>query len=227
MSVKSMSGMPSVATARRKEPSPSHVVIDVIPVPRWKRILDMVVASTLIVLLSPLLALTAILIKVSSPRGSVLFVQERVGWQGKPFRILKFRTMHNNVDTEHHRRYVADLASSGGALDKPDMCTQLIWPGRVFRASAIDELPQLFNVLRGEMSLVGPRPDVLDLDDYDPRQKNRFAVLPGITGLWQVSGKNRLTFDEMIELDLEYVRKHSLMLDIFVLLRTPFAIATM
>jgi lipopolysaccharide/colanic/teichoic acid biosynthesis glycosyltransferase len=208
-------------------PGQSRTIIEAISVPIWKRIVDIVGATTLIVLISPLLVIVSLLIKASSPSGSILFVQERVGWRGKKFRIFKFRTMRTNVDTAQHRRYVADLACGGGALDKPEMASRLIWLGRFYRAAAIDELPQLFNVLRGEMSLVGPRPDVLDLEDYEPWQRNRFAVLPGLTGLWQVSGKNRLTFDEMIELDLRYVRTHSLLMDISVLVRTPIAIVTM
>ena len=135
--------------------------------------------------------------------------------------------MHNNVDTQKHRQYVSELARAGGSLEKPKMESQLIWLGKFYRSTAIDELPQLLNVLRGEMSLVGPRPDVLALNDYDAWQQNRFAVLPGLTGLWQVSGKNKLTFDQMIQLDLDYVQRQSLLLDISVLLRTPIAIATM
>ncbi len=212
-----------VATASSNQ----RTVIDVVPIPTSKRIMDVCVAALLIVLLSPLLLLVAALIKLVSPKGSVLFVQERVGWRGKPFKIFKFRTMTQNVDTEQHRRYVASLAQAGGALDKPQMASQLIWLGKFYRSTAIDELPQLFNVLRGEMSLVGPRPDVLSLDDYEPWQRNRFAVLPGLTGLWQVSGKNRLTFDQMIELDLEYIKRQSIALDISVLVRTPVALATM
>ncbi|MFC1757554.1 sugar transferase [Planctomycetota bacterium] len=207
--------------------SKQRTVIDVAPIPVSKRAMDVFGAAILIVLLSPLLLVVAALVKVSSPRGSVLFVQERVGWRGKTFRILKFRTMRENVDTEQHRRYVSSLAQAGGALEKPKMASRLIWLGKFYRSTAIDELPQLLNVLRGEMSLVGPRPDVLDLDDYEPWQRNRFAVLPGLTGLWQVSGKNRLTFDQMIELDLEYIKRQSLLLDVRLLVRTPLALLTM
>ena len=207
--------------------SNQRTVIDVVPIPASKRAMDVCGAALLIVLLAPLLMLVAVLIKLGSPKGSALFVQERVGWRGKPFKIFKFRTMTQNVDTEQHRRYVSSLARAGGALEKPEMASRLIWLGKFYRSTAIDELPQLFNVLRGEMSLVGPRPDVLGLDDYEPWQRNRFAVLPGLTGLWQVSGKNRLTFDQMIELDLEYIKRQSIALDISVLARTPLALATM
>ena len=202
-------------------------VIDVVPVRFTKRVMDVCGAIALLTMLAPLLVIVAVLIKIASPRGSVLFVQERVGWKGNPFRIYKFRTMHNNVDTQKHRQYVSELARAGGSLEKPKMESQLIWLGKFYRSTAIDELPQLLNVLRGEMSLVGPRPDVLALNDYDAWQQNRFAVLPGLTGLWQVSGKNKLTFDQMIQLDLDYVQRQSLLLDISVLLRTPIAIATM
>ncbi|MCA9218247.1 MAG: sugar transferase [Planctomycetales bacterium] len=217
----------SETTASARPHFHQQSVIDVIQPRTSKRIMDICVATLLLVLLSPLLITVALLIKIASPKGSIFFVQERVGWRGETFSIFKFRTMRQNVDTEQHRRYVSELAKAGSSLEKPEMTSRLIWLGGFYRSTAIDELPQLLNILRGEMSLVGPRPDVLALDDYEPWQRNRFAVLPGLTGLWQVSGKNRLTFDQMIELDLDYVKRQSLLLDVNVLLRTPIALVTM
>lgn len=202
------------------EPLPTlHVVKRATP--RWKRRLDVCGALIVGAALFPLLALTALYIKLVS-RGPVLFVQSRVGHGGELFRIFKFRTMHvpRISRDELHRDYVAQHSRLDGPLKKPAYQKELIWGGALLRKLAIDELPQLLNVLRGEMSLVGPRPDVLHLDDYEPSQTRRFEVLPGMTGLWQVSGKNRLTFERMIDLDIEYVETQSLKLDLRIMART-------
>jgi lipopolysaccharide/colanic/teichoic acid biosynthesis glycosyltransferase len=134
--------------------------------------------------------------------------------------MWKFRTMKVETDPLKHARHVASLARSAAPLKKLDTPAQLIPGGALIRAMGLDELPQLFNVLRGEMSLVGPRPDVLELDEYTPQQRRRFEVVPGITGLWQVSGKNQLTFDEMLRLDATYVERRSFWLDLLILAKT-------
>ncbi len=203
-------------------PESSSLLI-VRPVPWWKRGVDFVGAFVGLLLLSPLFMIVAILIKWASPNGPVFFRQRRFGLGGKPFQIYKFRTMHTSMEGEH-MQHVLELSKSNGVLEKPDISSRLIWLGQFYRDFAIDELPQLVNILRGEMSLVGPRPDVLDVRDYEPWQRERFTVLPGVTGPWQVSGKNRCTFDQMMEFDVEYARKNSFWKDAGILLRTVYAL---
>ncbi len=187
--------------------------------PWWKRSIDMVGAAFgLLVLAVPLLCVAA-LIKFASPRGPVFFRQKRYGIGGEEFEIFKFRTMHQGATAEH-QCYVTELAKSNGVLQKPDLSSRLIWLGDFYRTYAIDELPQLINVLKGEMSLVGPRPDVLTVRDYEPWQRERFEVLPGLTGLWQTSGKNELTFEEMVVLDIYYLRNLTVWMDSRILLKT-------
>ena len=171
----------------------------------------------------PVLLLTALLIRCSS-KGPIFYRQKRVGLGGYPFEILKFRTMYvRDSATEEHRNYVAGLRD--GVLKKPSNESRLIPFGQTLRRWSIDELPQLWNIIRGDMSLVGPRPDVLQLSDYeDSWERQRFNVLPGLTGLWQVSGKNRLTFQEMISLDNQYVERLSWRLDLYILLKTVPAV---
>ncbi|MBX3439717.1 MAG: sugar transferase [Planctomycetaceae bacterium] len=189
------------------------------PTPSWKRVTDVSGACLLLVMLAPVFLATAVLIRLTSG-GPVFFVQSRVGANGRKFRMWKFRTLTTETDPNEHLRYVASLTDSAGPLKKLDLHSRLIPGGGLLRATAIDELPQLFNVLRGEMSLIGPRPDVLEVAEYRPWQRRRFAVVPGLSGLWQVSGKNELTFDEMLELDVRYVDQRSVMLDFTILLKT-------
>ena len=191
--------------------------------PFWKFGLDIAGALTALVLLSPVFVITAMVVRLVSP-GPVIFKQQRVGRHGRPFMIWKFRTLHVGADSGRHEAYVADLVGSDQVLEKLNRTAELIPLGRWLRALCIDELPQLFNVLCGQMSLVGPRPDVLPYEAYHPWQRQRFEVLPGLTGLWQVSGKNRTTFTEMIRLDITYVEQCSLWLDLRVLLMTLPAI---
>ena len=189
--------------------------------PPWKRWLDLVVTVTLLPLLCPLLAVIAVYIRCVTG-GPVFFVQPRVGYGGETFTIYKFRTMRVALQPreETHRRYVAEQVSVDGPAHKPKYQDELIPGGKLLRQLSLDELPQLLNVLQGNMSLVGPRPDLLQLMDYDDWQVRRFEVLPGMTGLWQVSGKNRLSFDQMIELDLRYVEQRSLGTDLRILVKT-------
>ena len=183
--------------------------------------MDVVLTLLLLPLLTPLMVLIAVYIRSVSP-GPSLFVQSRVGHGGHVFWIYKFRTMHVSWSSrdEKHRRYVADRALSDGPIRKPWYRNELIPGGRLLRKLSLDELPQLFNVLRGNMSLVGPRPDLLQLEDYSPYQARRFEVMPGMTGLWQVSGKNSLSFDQMIALDLDYIDRMSVWMDLVILFRT-------
>lgn len=190
------------------------------PTPIWKRTVDCLVAGTLLVLLSPLLVLIAIYIRLAS-RGPVLFTQSRLGLMGEEFTIYKFRTLKCSATaTAEHKEYVANLSATDGVLTKPDLSSRMIPGGNFLRRTSLDELPQLLNILQGNMSLVGPRPDVMDWTGYKSEQLRRFEVVPGVTGYWQVSGKNRLTFEQMIEKDVYYVDHRSCWLDFSILVKT-------
>lgn len=170
----------------------------------------------------PLAAVIALIIKVVS-RGPVLFKQDRIGFLGKPFICFKFRTMRVDASTSAHQGYFKKLMHSNEPMTKMDAMgdPRLIRLGTFLRASGLDELPQLLNVLRGEMSLVGPRPCTpFEYSNYLPWQKQRFNTVPGLTGLWQVSGKNKTTFNEMIQLDIDYGQRKSPWLDIKIMLKT-------
>ncbi|MCG3118832.1 MAG: hypothetical protein ALAOOOJD_01107 [bacterium] len=196
-----------------------------------KRWLDVIGAIAGLILFCPLLLLTAILVKTTS-RGPILFKQKRVGYRGDAFTFLKFRTMYNNCENRIHQEYVKSLirgkngASNQGSSDQPVYKIKndpRITPiGRFLRKTSLDELPQLWNVLVGEMSLVGPRPPIpYEVDEYQKWHRRRvLEAKPGITGLWQVSGRNKTTFDEMVRLDIHYTRHWSLALDIKILLKT-------
>lgn len=204
-----------------------------------KRALDIAGSAAALVAVSPLLLAVALAVKLSS-KGPVLFRQQRVGRLGRPFTLLKFRTMVAGSDPAIHREYVKQFIreqkshaagdNGGGAppvykiTDDPRV-TPL---GRFLRRSSLDELPQFFNVLSGDMSLVGPRPPIpYELDNYDVWHKRRvMAIRPGITGPWQVRGRSRTTFDEMVRMDLKYIRDWSLLTDIKLLLQTPWAVLT-
>ncbi len=190
-------------------------------VPVWKRALDIVLVLVSSPILLPLGALIGVAIKVVSP-GPTIFRQERVGYLGKRFMCLKFRTMVVNADTGVHEGHLARLITSDRPMVKLDNEDRRLIPGgRWLRALGLDELPQVINVLRGEMSLVGPRPCLpYEYERYLPRHRERCATLPGLTGLWQVSGKNRTTFEEMIDLDVHYARHKSLLLDLRIIVLT-------
>jgi lipopolysaccharide/colanic/teichoic acid biosynthesis glycosyltransferase len=195
-------------------------------IPLWKRAIDVAGSLAALILLSPVFLAVALLIKVASP-GAVLFRQKRVGHFGKVFTIWKFRTMHVNADTSVHQNYLRDLISSGKTMTKLDngRDNRIIPFGQFLRATGIDELPQLINVLRGDMSLVGPRPCLpYEAREYHPWQLRRFDSVPGLTGLWQVSGKNRTTFKEMMRLDIGYSKKQAFLLDVLIFLKTIPAI---
>jgi exopolysaccharide production protein ExoY len=192
------------------------------PVPSWKRGVDILGCLAAL----PLLALTtlfaAVLIRIASP-GPIFFLQERVGYRGRRFKLYKFRTMHVAADVTTHQTHFAELVRSNVPMHKLDTQgdRRLVPGGWLLRASGMDELPQIINVLRGEMSLVGPRPCIpYEYEQYSPAQRERFSTVPGLTGLWQVSGKNRTTFDEMIRLDIHYAKNRSLGLDVKIILQT-------
>lgn len=191
-------------------------------VPLWKRVLDVTCILIAIPLLFPLMAVIALMVKLGS-RGPILFKQERVGLRGTRFTCLKFRTMFVGADSAVHQGHWNDLIVSNRPMEKMDARgdPRLIPFGRILRETALDELPQIINVLWGEMSLVGPRPCIpYEYEKYLPWQKERFNTLPGLTGLWQVSGKNKTTFTEMMHLDIDYVRRKSLWMDIWIVLMT-------
>jgi len=190
--------------------------------PAWKRGLDVF----LVLLSSPVSlligALIALFVKLFS-RGPILFQQDRIGFHGRPFRMVKFRTMKTDADPAQHRDYLKNLIQSDTPMTKMDLKgdPRLILGGALLRATGLDELPQLLNVLRGDMSLVGPRPCLpYELASYSPEQKHRFDVLPGLTGWWQVRGKNRTSFTEMIQLDIWYTRNKSPWLDLKIIVLT-------
>ena len=189
--------------------------------PAWKRALDlgiMLLASPVVFVVGSAIA---VLVRLGSS-GPVLFRQTRVGYKGREFTCFKFRTMKLNAEIGSHQNHTAHLMKSDVPMTKLDGKDPRLAPfGTALRASGLDELPQLINVLRGEMSLVGPRPCMpYEYELYEPWQRRRFDAVPGLTGLWQVSGKNRLSFPEMIALDIKYSEQLSLWLDLKIILKT-------
>lgn len=193
-----------------------------------RRALDVVLATVLVVCLIPLLLVIAALIKLDSA-GPVLFRQRRLGKDRRPFTVLKFRTMRADATPALHMKYVAKLADSedagtGLTLKKLTDDPRVTRVGRPLRRLSLDELPQLFNVLAGQMALVGPRPAIeYELAHYEPSHFERFRVRPGITGLWQVSGRSALGFKDMLDLDAEYAIRPSFATDVRILAKTPAA----
>jgi lipopolysaccharide/colanic/teichoic acid biosynthesis glycosyltransferase len=197
-----------------------------------KRGLDLLGSLLGLIILAPVFVLVWGLIKSVSP-GPAIYRQTRIGLRGRPFTFLKFRTMAIDADTTVHREYLSSLIQGGEdrhgspAMIKLDDSNRNIIPfGKFIRKTYLDELPQLLNVLRGDMSLIGPRPPIpYEVAEYRLWHSGRFDITPGMTGLWQVSGKNRLTFDQMVRLDIRYIRKQSFWLDVKILLMTPLTIA--
>jgi lipopolysaccharide/colanic/teichoic acid biosynthesis glycosyltransferase len=193
-----------------------------------KRVLDKSVAGIVLLVAAPVILLIAMLIRVTST-GPVLFRQTRIGAGGRHFVMLKFRTMKHRCSDDLHRAYVKDLldgaATQQDGLFKLHNDPRITAMGRALRKLSIDELPQLINVLRGEMSLVGPRPSLpWELRMFPAWAYRRLEVLPGVTGLWQVGGRNRLTMLQGLELDVKYVEQRSLWLDLRILAKTPIAL---
>lgn len=192
-----------------------------------KRLLDLAVAVTAVLLLWPVLLIIAIAIKVDSA-GPAIFKQTRLGRGGKEFTFYKFRTMVDGNDPAIHKEYVTKLMSDcsdelkgeNGSF-KIEADPRVTRVGRLLRRSSLDELPQLFNVLRGDMSMVGPRPCLAyEAEMYGDRERRRLEVLPGLTGLWQVSGRCETTFEEMIDLDVSYVDSRTCGMDVKIMCRT-------
>lgn len=198
--------------------------------PLGKRALDLVIAVPMLVALAPFLVLVAVLVRATSP-GPAFFRQERIGIGERPFTILKFRTMALDQDDGVHRTFNrlellddASVATADGIF-KPEKDVRITPLGSLLRRSSIDELPQLLNVLRGDMSLVGPRPALSwEVALFTAEERRRHAHPPGLTGLWQVSGRNRLSMRQMLALDLQYCERASLRLDLAILMRTPKAV---
>ncbi|MEO6245507.1 MAG: sugar transferase [Opitutaceae bacterium] len=198
------------------------------PLPVWKRLLDILCCLAVLPFFVVFTFLAAIVTAIASP-GPVFFRQERVGYLGRRFKLYKFRTMHISADVTTHQAHFTQLMRSNVPMQKLDGKgdSRLIPGGWLLRASGLDELPQIINVLRGEMSLVGPRPCIpYEYTQYSTAQRERFNAVPGLTGLWQVSGKNRTTFDEMIRLDVQYTQRKSLALDLGIIVRTVPALIT-
>lgn len=192
------------------------------PLPVWKRALDVFGAGTGLVLLSPLMALLAAAVKLSSP-GPVFFRQRRAGRGGRPFVIYKFRTM--GADAEARQRELLSLNEQDGPAFKIKCDPRVTRLGRILRATSLDELPQLFNVLRGDMSLVGPRPlPCHESDACDGWRRRRLEVTPGLTCIWQVRGRSRVSFDEWMRMDLRYAGSRTLRHDLKLLIQTVWAV---
>ncbi|WP_224753763.1 sugar transferase [Paenibacillus terricola] len=184
-----------------------------------KRLMDMVGAFIGIIILLPLLVTVSIIIKIDDPKGSVFYYQTRVGRDEKPFRMYKFRSMVRDADKQLEQLLAQNEIK--GAMFKMKHDPRITRIGRLIRKTSIDELPQLVNVLRGDMSLVGPRPPLpREVKEYTAYDKQRLSVTPGCTGLWQVSGRNELSFGQMVELDLKYINKRSIVFDLLIILRT-------
>jgi lipopolysaccharide/colanic/teichoic acid biosynthesis glycosyltransferase len=208
--------------ARAAQPAFFAVERRHVAMPTWKRVLDVTCILLTIPVWLPLLLLVMAWIKLVSS-GPIFYRQERVGYRRSRFMIFKFRTMHVNAETRSHEQYFAHLMRTDCPMTKLDAWddTRLIHCGRLLRASGLDELPQIFNVLRGEMSLVGPRPCLPnEFENYKPSQQERVNAPPGLTGYWQVNGKNSTTFSEMIAMDMFYAEHMSVWLDLWIILRT-------
>ncbi len=209
------------------------------------RALDIVGSVVLLVLMAPLLGAIVVAIRLDSP-GRAVFRQQRIGRNRKPFTVNKFRSMYDGSAHDRHREFVLRLIKGESPHhDTPDRETaaqdvpgqaprpyykmiadpRITRMGRLLRRSSLDELPQLWNVLRGDMSLVGPRPPIpYEVEHYPPAWLHRFAVKPGITGLWQVNGRSSVTLEEMVRLDVEYARRRTLWLNLWILIRTAPAV---
>ena len=199
-----------------------------------KRMIDVVAPAFGLMILSPILGMIAVLIKLDSP-GPAVFKQKRVGLNGRLFYFYKFRSMYQDASSKKHKTYIKELIhgepnshnipNKNGKVFKLADDERVTRVGRIIRRTSLDELPQLVNVLKGEMSLVGPRPAITyEVEMYKDWYKRRLSVRPGITGFWQVGGRSERTFDEMVELDLEYIDKWSLLVDLEVLWKTIFVV---
>ncbi len=197
-----------------------------------RRCFDLVVSLALILLLSPLLIGVALAVRLDS-HGPAFFRQRRVGHREREFTLFKFRSMRVDADPRGHQEYVTALIKGESAsqeagrenLYKLAVDNRITPVGRWIRRWSLDELPQLFNVVKGDMTLVGPRPAIAyEVSEYPSWYRERFSVKPGLTGYWQVSGRSERTYEEMVRLDIEYVERRSLALDLLILLKTPWVV---
>jgi lipopolysaccharide/colanic/teichoic acid biosynthesis glycosyltransferase len=198
-----------------------------------QRAFDILFALTLILLLSPILIGVALAVRLES-RGPAFFRQRRVGYKEKEFTLFKFRSMRVDADPQGHQEYVTALIKGEGQnnpnggrenLYKLAVDNRITGVGRWIRRWSLDELPQLFNVVRGDMTLVGPRPAIpYEVAEYPSWYRERFSAKPGLTGYWQVSGRSERTYEEMVRLDIEYAQRRSLGLDLSILLKTPWVV---
>ncbi len=188
-----------------------------------KRWMDVTVSIIMYIIFSPLFVIIPILIKITS-KGPVFYRQLRLGKDGRPFVFLKFRSMYNNSDHSIHKKYIEDYMNgngNNGGIYKINHDKRITPLGKILRKASIDELPQLWNVLRGDMSIVGPRPPIYY--EYNMKkeiQKKRLKVKPGITGLWQIRGRSKVQFYDMIKMDLRYIRASSIIFDILIMFET-------
>jgi len=197
-----------------------------------RRCFDLTFSLALIVLLSPILLAVTLAVRLDS-RGPALFHQRRVGYREAEFTLYKFRSMRVDADPRGHQEYVTALIKGEGesreeegeSLYKLAVDNRITPVGRWIRRWSLDELPQLFNVVKGDMTLVGPRPAIpYEVSEYPSWYRERFSVKPGLTGYWQVSGRNERTYEEMVRLDIEYAERRSLGLDLLILLKTPWVV---
>jgi lipopolysaccharide/colanic/teichoic acid biosynthesis glycosyltransferase len=196
-------------------------MVEEILIPFWKRAFDLL----LLVFLAPAILLSIVLISIYIKlvsRGPVFFRQERIGYLGKSFTMYKFRTLHRAASNVVHQQHLEDFITSNKTKQQLGTGAEESIPlGGLLRVTELNDLPQVINVLKGEMSIVGPRPSTpYELARFEPWHNERFRVLPGLTGLWQVCGRNKTTFEEMIKLDIFYVRNESLALDLKILVKT-------
>lgn len=218
----SRNGLLSNGETAKPAPASANDPASADQIPVWKRLFDCALILAAAPLWLPVMIVIVVAVKLSSP-GPVFYRQERVGYRGRRFMIFKFRTMKVNVETRVHESYFERLMQTDSPMTKLDANgdPRLIGCGRFLRAAGLDELPQLFNILRGDMSLVGPRPcTVHEFQRYLPWQRERVNAPPGLTGYWQVNGKNRTTFSEMISMDIFYAKNMSLALDLSILSKT-------
>ena len=199
---------------QKKELVNDHIVYLVL-----KRLMDIVGASVGLLLASPIMLIVAILIKLEDPKGPIFFSQVRNGAYPKTFKMYKFRSMY--IDAEERLQDLMHLNEQSGPAFKMKYDPRITRVGKFIRKTSLDELPQLFNVLKGDMSLVGPRPAIpREVEQYTAYQKQRLFVKPGLTCIWQVSGRNNIEFDQWVELDIQYIKTRNLWLDIKLILLT-------
>ena len=211
-------GAARLAPERPPEDAPEDEPLECVPMPRWKRAMDVVLATGALVALAPVFAVVAVLVKLDSP-GPAVFRQRRVGRGGAEFVCFKFRSMY--VDAEERLAMLAHLNEAQGHVFKIRNDPRRTRIGKVLRKTSLDELPQFWNVLRGDMTLVGPRPPlVTEVERYEARERLRLRGTPGITGPWQVSARERHDFEEMLQLDIDYLDSISFTRDCALLLAT-------